>query len=78
MLITCPVCGESFEVKEGTSAAICPNCKAPLRIVLLEDGTPLVEIDVDSNIEGWGVSEGEILEFEEEELEELWGDIEEA
>jgi len=44
----------------------------------LDDGTPLVEIAMEADVEGWSEVEKDILEFEEEELEELWGDIEES
>ena len=73
--VRCPVCGKEFEVEKGPIAT-CPNFKAPLRITVLEGGTTLAEVAVEEQLEGW--EEKDLVEFEEEELEELWGDIEES
>ncbi len=73
--VRCPVCGEEFEVKKGPIVT-CPNCKAPLRITVLEGGAVLAEVDVEEELGEW--KEKDLIEFEEEELEELWGDIEES
>jgi len=74
-MVRCPVCGGELEaVGELTS---CPSCGAPLRVILQED-IPSVEVAVEADLEGWEGTERDILEFEEEELEELWGDIEES
>ncbi len=77
MKAKCPVCGTELEASVGP-VTTCPGCGAPLKVVLLGDGTPLVEIAMEADVEGWSEVEKDILEFEEEELEELWGDIEES
>jgi len=73
--VRCPICGKEFEVKEGYTT-MCPNCGAPLRITVLEGGITLAEVAPEERLEEW--EEKDIVEFEEEELEELWGDIEES
>ncbi len=73
--VKCPICGEEFEVKGGPIVT-CPNCKAPLKITVLEGGITLAEVASEEQLEEW--EEKDLIEFEEEELEELWGDIEES
>lgn len=77
MKVKCPICGKELEVSVGPIIT-CPSCGVPLKVVLLDDGTPLLEIAMEADVEGWSEVEKDILEFEEEELEELWGDIEES